>query len=71
MPNLPLAMISGHPDLHTIEELQKAIETVTLDQAIIALTEQPQKAKRVSEPGPEDTVFEGTFEEVNRFFYEN
>ena len=71
MPNLPLAMIPGHPDLHTAEELEKAIKTVTLDQVITALTVQPEGAKQVPEPRPKDVVFEGTFEEVNKFFYEN
>jgi hypothetical protein len=71
MPNLPLAMIPGHPDLHSAGELERAIKTVTLDQVITALTLQPEGTKQVPEPHPKDVVFEGTFEEVNKFFYEN
>ena len=71
MPNLPLAMIPGHPDLHATEELKKWIEGVTVDQVIRALTVQPKETIQASEPRHRDIAFEGTFEEVNRFFYEN
>jgi len=72
-PNLPLAMIPGHPDQYTREELRKVVEMVTLDQVIKALTVQPHEAKIAPESEPKDTdvVFEGTFEEVNKFFYDN
>ena len=71
MPNLPLAMISGHTDIYNDEEFQKVIETVTLDGTIKALTIQPDETQQVQESGPRDIVFTGTFEEVNKFFYEN
>ncbi len=71
MPNLPLAVISGHTDIYNDEEFQKIIETITLDETIKALTMQPEDAKPVHEPDPRDIVFTGTFEEVNKFFYEN
>ena len=69
MPNLPLAMITGHTDIYTEEEFRHILETVTLDQAVIALTEQPKDIEKIVEPDPGDIVFDGTFEEVNAFFY--
>jgi hypothetical protein len=71
MPNLPLAMIPGHTDIHSDSDFKKIIESVTLDQAIEALTSQPDDEKQAPEPAIKDVVFEGTFEEVNRFYYEN
>jgi hypothetical protein len=38
---------------------------------IKALTSQPAVTKQPVEPGSEDIMFTGTFEQVNRFFYEN
>ncbi|MEE9567837.1 MAG: UGSC family (seleno)protein [Candidatus Binatia bacterium] len=71
MTDLPLAMIPGHPDLHTTEKLREVIDTVTVDQVVKALTVKPKGTKLAPEPGVNEIVFEGTFEEVNRFFYEN
>jgi len=71
MPNLPLAMIPGHTDVHNDEEFRKAIENVTLEQAIRAFVEQPEEEKETPEPESKDVVFAGTFEDVNKFFYEN
>lgn len=71
MPNLPLAMVPGHPELHSKEELRKLVEAVTIDQVIKALTVQPEEEKVALEPDIKDIVFSGTLEEVNRFFYEN
>jgi hypothetical protein len=73
MLNLPIAMIPGHPDQYTGDELRDVVETGTIDQVIKALTEQPHEAKPALESEPKDTevIFEGTFEEVNRFFYDN
>lgn len=71
MPNLPLAMEPGHVNLKTKEELEKNTKTVTLEGVIKGLTMQPTEGKLRLEPNPKDIVFEGTFEEVNKFFYEN
>ena len=71
LPNLPFAMVPGHVDMQTDNELRDNILGVTLDQVISNLTEQPAAARSSVEPGPEEIVFEGTFEEVNRLFYEN
>jgi len=72
-PSLPLAMIPGHPDLHDRSELLRAVKEVTFNQVIKALTLQPEETKTdvQSEPKDKDIIFEGTFEEVNKFFYEN
>ncbi len=69
MPNLPMAAYPGPVNLHSVEELQKNVETVVVDQVIKGLTVQPEEAKLSPEPKPRDIVFKGTFEEVNSFFY--
>ena len=71
MPNLQLAIAPGHVNLQTKEELEKNIQTVTLEGVIEGLTVQPKKGKLRPEANPKDIVFKGTFEEVNKFFYEN
>ena len=70
MPNLPLAMISGHTDIYSDEEFRKVIETVTIDQTIRALVDQPEDVEQAVEPDSRDIVFTGTVEEVNQYFYE-
>ncbi|MFC2005395.1 hypothetical protein ACFLVG_00315 [Chloroflexota bacterium] len=69
MPNLPLSVYPGPVNLHSVEELEKNVETVMVDQVIKGLTVQPGEAKPSPEPEPRDIIFKGTFEEVNRFFY--
>ena len=71
MPNLPLAMVPGHPDVQTAEELRENVLSVTLDAVIDNLTREPDPAHAIQEPGPRDIVFEGSFEDINRLFYEN
>jgi hypothetical protein len=71
MPTLPISKVPGHVDVQSKAELEKNIKTVTVDMVIKALTVQPAVTKQPVEPGPEDIMFAGTFEQVNRFFYEN
>jgi hypothetical protein len=71
MPNIPIAMIPGHVDTQTKEQLAENIKKVTLDMVVKSLTVQPEIAKGATEPASKDVVFKGTFEEVNKFFYEN
>lgn len=72
MPNLPLAMVPGHVDVQSAEELKANIIRVTLERVINGLTAAPAVVTSLgAEPGPRDIVFSGTFEEVNRLFYEN
>jgi hypothetical protein len=72
MPNLPSAVVPGHVDVQSAEELDRNVVAVTVDAVIRGLTEAPERARRAAvEPAPLDIVFDGTFDEVNRFFYEN
>lgn len=72
MPNLPLAMVPGHVDVQSAEELKANVVRVTLERVINGLTSEPAAVTSLgAEPGPRDIVFTGTFEEVNRLFYEN
>jgi hypothetical protein len=70
MPNLPVAMVPGHVDVQTAEELRRNVLAVTVDAVIEGLTGAPADAADVIEPSPTDIVFEGTPDEVNRVFYE-
>jgi hypothetical protein len=69
-PRLAMAEYPGHVDLHSLEEIQKNVKTVLVEQVIKGLTVQPEEVKTSPEPEPRDIVFEGTFEEINKFFYE-
>ena len=71
LPNLPVALVPGHVDGQSDEELWENVTSVTLDRVIDNLLTQPAEAAPVNEPSASDTVFTGGFEEVNRFFYEN
>jgi hypothetical protein len=70
MPNLPVALVPGHVDVQTAEELRRNVLTVTVDAVIEGLTGAPADAADVVEPDPAAIVFEGTPDEVNRVFYE-
>jgi len=69
IPNLPLSVYPGPVNLHSVEEMQKNVRAVVVDEVVKGLTVQPEEAKLLPEPEPRDIVFKGTFEEVNRFFY--
>ena len=72
MPNLPLAIVPGHVDVQSAEELRANIIRVTLERVINGLTAVPTAAAELGpEPSPRDIVFTGSFEEINRLFYEN
>jgi len=72
LPGLPTALVPGHVDVQSAEELRCNVTTVTVDAVIRNLTEAPPRAgAAVVEPAPGDIVFEGDLDEVNRFFYEN
>ncbi len=72
LPNLPSALVPGHVDVQTAEELDQNVVAVTVDAVIKSLTEAPPPMRRAAkDPDMLDIVFEGTFDEVNRFFYEN
>lgn len=71
MPDLGIAMVPGHPDVQTDDELERNIMSVTLEQVINCLTTFEQGMAVIVEPAPPDVVFEGNIDEVNRYFYEN
>lgn len=71
MPDLGIAMVPGHPDVQTDDELERNVMSVTLEHVINCLTTLEQGMAVIVEPGPRDVVFEGTIDEVNRYFYEN
>ena len=71
LPNLPMAKVPGHVDTQTHNELQDNLTSVTLAAVIENLTAAPAAAVMIPEPGPQDVVMDGSFEEINRFFYEN
>ena len=71
MPNLPLAKVPGHVDVQTPDELRANVLNVTLPEVIRHLLNDPAPATLEKDPPPDEIVFEGSFEEVNRFFYEN
>jgi hypothetical protein len=69
---LPSAIVPGHVDVQTREELDRNVVAVTVDAVVRSLTEAPPAPRRTTkEPAPRDVVFEGSLDEVNRFFYEN
>ena len=70
-PNLAVSMVPGHVDTQSVEELKRNVLEVTLQSVIDNLTIDPDAAAAIKEPEPLDIVFEGTFEEVNRLYYEN
>lgn len=70
MPNLPVAMIVGHPGAQSLEELREHVKNVTAKQVIDNLLSQPDEKVLPPEPAARDIVFRGSFEEVNAHFYE-
>ena len=70
MPNMPVALIPGHPGAQSLEELRANVRNVTAAQVIENLLKQPTEHRLEPEPGARDIVFRGTFEEVNAHFYE-
>lgn len=71
VPTLGIAMVPGHPDVQSAVELERNIASVTLERVVACLTTTSNGARHLVEPAPRDVVFEGTFDEVQRFFYEN
>ena len=71
LPGLPVAIVPGHVDVQTADELAANVLGVTVEGVIQGLTAAPEKASELLEPEPGEVVFEGTPDEINRFFYEN
>jgi hypothetical protein len=70
MPNLPVAMIPGHPGAQSSQELRANVLGVTVAQVIDNLLKQPAAQAFAAEPTAREIVFRGTFEEVNNYFYD-
>lgn len=70
-PNLPVAMVPGHVDVQSADTLTKNVLDVTVDQVIANLTGDIPAAAQTKEPAPDEIVFSGSFEDVNRLFVEN
>jgi hypothetical protein len=71
LPGLPVAIVPGHVDVQTVEELRANVLAVTVEGVVQGLTAPPEKAGDIDEPEPGEVVFEGTYDEINRFYYEN
>ncbi|MEM7404610.1 MAG: UGSC family (seleno)protein [Pseudomonadota bacterium] len=71
LPNLPLARLAGHVDTQSMDALTEDVRTQTVADVIENLLGEQSVAAVTNEPSPGDVVFNGSFEEVNRFFYEN
>ena len=69
LPNLPIAVVPGHPGAQSMEELRENILAVTADAVVRALTQTPATAAETAEPGTGVVIFAGDFDEVNRHFY--
>ncbi len=71
MPNLPVAMIVGHPGAQSDEEIRAFAASVTAAQVVENLTVDRELVVLPDEPGPRDIVFTGSFEDVTEFFIDN
>jgi hypothetical protein len=71
LPGLPVAVVPGHVDVQTPDELRDNVLRVTLDSVVEGLTQARELVADLAEPAPGEVVFEGSADEVNRFFYEN
>jgi hypothetical protein len=72
LPELPLAVVPGHVDVQSAEEMRSNVVAMTAGQVAAGLTKAGNgRAIAESEPSPADIVFTGSFEEVNDFFYQN
>lgn len=69
--SLPFVVYPAHVNAHTKEELIETSKTNITDQIVKALTIQPQEEPLPPEWDIGQTMFKGTFEEVNEFFYQN
>lgn len=70
-PNLALATVPGHVDVQTPEELRSNVLATTLQHVIDNLTGPVASVATAKDPAPDEIVFEGAFEDVNRLFIEN
>ena len=68
---MPVALVPGHPDALSKEELRRNTLEVTTEKVIDNLLRGGTLDTLAAEPGERDSVFSGGFEEVNDYFYDN
>ncbi|MFK7895362.1 MAG: UGSC family (seleno)protein [Myxococcota bacterium] len=69
--DLAFAVLPGHVNMQSEEELAKNVVDVTAGEVIQGLTVAAEKEDDgTSEPEPRDTVFSGSFEAVNDYYYD-
>jgi hypothetical protein len=68
---LPFVVYPAHVNAHTSAELIETAKTTITDQIVTALTVQPAEESLPAEWDIGQTMFKGTFDEVNEFFYKN
>lgn len=68
---LPLGVIEGHVDSMSKDELRDVVMNHTLPLVLKCLTSDVAGEALAPEPIPTEIVFEGTFQEVNDYFYDN
>ncbi|HEV8517214.1 MAG TPA: UGSC family (seleno)protein [Burkholderiales bacterium] len=71
VPNIPHALMPGHPSAQSEEERRRNILETTVEQVISNLTRAPAAANAQAEPAARDIFFVGGFQAVNRHFYEH
>jgi hypothetical protein len=67
-PGMPVALVPSHPDALSLEALHRNTLEVTTEQVIANLTGAASLETLGSEPGTDEVVFAGSFEEVNDHF---
>ena len=69
--NMPVALVPGHPDAQSKEELRRNTLEVTTEKVIENLMRGGSLDAISAEPSPNEVVFRGGFEEVNDHFCDN
>jgi len=67
-PNIAVAPVRGHPGLQSKETLQQNVRELTLDGVLNALLKMPVAVTVDGEPGAQEVICSGTFEEINEYF---
>jgi hypothetical protein len=72
-PKIRVAEYPGHISTHKKEIRLKNYQEALLPQIRTLLTKPvpEEKVAKSSDPGPREIVFKGSFEEINKYFYEN
>jgi hypothetical protein len=69
---MQVAVVPGHVNMQTYEELKNNVIDVTVGHVIKGLTQEPGPlADAEAEPKARDIVFAGSFEDVNDFYYDH